>query len=168
MSTLQTERLTLRPHVMADFEDYAALFASERSRYMGGPLTRAAAWHAFSSDVAQAPLGLGQAWAILRTKDDAHTGQVVLQHPPSYPEQELGWQLYDGFEGKGYAREAAQAARDFAFGSLGWDTFVSYVDPDNAASIKVAEAIGGVLDPAAPAPDEGDLVFRHTRPEGSA
>jgi RimJ/RimL family protein N-acetyltransferase len=167
-SILTTKRLTLRPHTTDDFEAYAELWATERSRFMGGPLDREGAWAAFCNDVAQEPLGLGQAWAVVRTDDATTVGQVALQHPPSYPERELGWMLFEGFEGQGYAREAARAARDFAFGTLGWDHFVSYVSPDNTASAKLAQAIGGICEPNAPAPDPQDLVFRHTRPEGTA
>ncbi|MEL7215970.1 MAG: GNAT family N-acetyltransferase [Pseudomonadota bacterium] len=167
MTVLETERLTLRPHRLSDFEDYAAMLASERSVPMGGPVDRGTAWDAFCGEVAAAQLGLGQVWAIERRADEAHVGQVGFQQPPSFPERELGWMLYAGFEGQGYALEAARAARDYGFGTLGWDDFVSYIDPDNARSVRLAEALGGVRDADAPVPTEGDLVYRHTRPEVS-
>ena len=44
--TLHTERLVLRPAVMADFDAYAAFLATDRARYMGGPHGRAKAWPA--------------------------------------------------------------------------------------------------------------------------
>ena len=37
------------------------------------------------------------------------------------PEKELGWLVYDGYEGQGYATEAAAALRDWAFNPLGVD-----------------------------------------------
>ena len=41
---LETERLKLRPYKVEDFEAYAALYQSERSQYMNGPIEK----HLFS------------------------------------------------------------------------------------------------------------------------
>lgn len=164
---LRTERLVLRPHVMADFDAYADLFASPRAEHMG-VLDRRGAWFGFASDVAQwALLGCG-AWAVERTQDGAFVGQVAINRPVHFPEPELGWLLFAPFEGQGYALEAAQAARDFAFGTLGLRTLVSYVGPDNTRSIALAGRLGAVLDRQAARPDPDDLVFRHPVPEGTA
>jgi RimJ/RimL family protein N-acetyltransferase len=78
-----------------------------------------------------------------------------------FPEKELGWLLYEGFEGKGYATEAARAMRDWAFGPGGLASLVSYFDPENARSMAVAQRLGAVLDPDAPVQDAGDVVYRH-------
>ena len=92
-------------------------------------------------------------------------GQVGLNAGPLFPETELGWQLFQGHEGKGYATEAAAALRDWGFANLGVASLVSYVDPGNLASARVAERLGAVLDADAPRQigDETDLVFRHHR-----
>ena len=37
-------------------------------------------------------------------------------------ELELGWDLFEGATGKGYATEAARAARRYAYDVLGWTT----------------------------------------------
>jgi RimJ/RimL family protein N-acetyltransferase len=71
--------------------------------------------------------------------------------------------LYDGYEGNGYATEAAAAFRDWAFGALGLQTLVSYLDPANLRSAAVAERLGAVLDPDAARQDPEDLVYRHSR-----
>ena len=52
----------------------------------------------------------------------------------------------EGMQGKGYASEAAMLAKDFAFDELKVQTLVSYIDPMNKPSIKLAERIGGVFD----------------------
>ena len=44
--------------------------------------------------------------------------------------------------GKGYATEAAGAVRDYGLGVLGRRRLVAIIDPQNAASIRVAEKIG--------------------------
>ena len=70
-----------------------------------------------------------------------------------------------GFEGKGYATEAGRAARAYAYGTLGWKTAVSYVDPGNHRSAAVARRLGCREDPEAARPDPADIVFRHPGPE---
>ncbi|MEM9788645.1 MAG: GNAT family N-acetyltransferase, partial [Pseudomonadota bacterium] len=59
-----------------------------------------------------------------------------------------------------------RAMLDHAFATTGLASVVSYVHVDNAASIRVAEKLGGRHDPdAAKADCDGDdtLVFRHQR-----
>jgi RimJ/RimL family protein N-acetyltransferase len=88
-------------------------------------------------------------------------GQVGINHGPLFPEKELGWLVYDGHEGHGYATEAAAMLRDWAAEAQNLTGLVSYIDPKNARSIAVAERLGAVLDPDAPKQDPGDLVYRH-------
>lgn len=159
--TLNTERLILRPPVAADFTAYAALMASERAVYMGGPFDERAAWGMFSSDVAMWALyGHGALMVDLASTGQC-VGQVGINHGPLFPEKELGWFLYDGHEGQGYATEAGRSLRDWAFTQLGLTTLVSYFDPDNAASMAVSARLGGVRDDNAPLQDPGDVVFRY-------
>ena len=160
---LMTERLRLRAPVIDDFEAYAALMGSPRSRGMGGPFDRRATWGMFCHDVALWPLFGHGALMIDETATGACIGQVGINAGPLFPEKELGWLLYDGHEGQGYVTEAARALRDWAFGPLGLTTLVSYIDPANVRSAAVAERLGAVLDPRAPRQDPADLVYRHVR-----
>jgi RimJ/RimL family protein N-acetyltransferase len=160
--TLTTSRLTLRPPVDADYPAYAAFLASPRSAYMGGPHIGWSAWGMFCHDVACWHLfGHGALMIELKATGEC-VGQVGINHGPQFPERELGWLLYDGHEGRGYAIEAARGLRDWAFGVRGLPTLVSYVDPANASSIAVAERLGAVRDDLAPRQDPEDLVFRHS------
>ncbi|MBL3560111.1 GNAT family N-acetyltransferase [Rhodovulum sulfidophilum] len=165
---IDTARLRLRPHRVEDFGPYAALFASEGARFMGGPLSRRQAWQVFAADSGQwALMGFG-AWGVERREDGVAVGQVALNKPDHFPERELGWLVFDGHEGRGYATEAAEAARDHAFGALGFDTLVSYVSPENRRSVALAERLGARPDATADRPDPGDLVYRHPHPEAAA
>jgi RimJ/RimL family protein N-acetyltransferase len=165
---IETERLVLRPHVMADFPAFAAFFASDASRYVGGPLTLTRCWNGFASDVgAWELMGFG-AWGVEEKASGTFVGQVGLNKPPYFPEREIGWILMTEFEGRGYAAEAARAARAYAYGTLGWTTAVSYVDPENARSIALARRLGCVIDPDAVSYDPGDHVFRHPAPAALA
>ena len=162
---IETERLVLRPHRMDDFAPLAAFYASDAARFVGGPFDAPRAWASFAADVGGWDfLGCG-GWAIDDKATGAFAGQLSLNRPPHFPEPEIGWLLLPGFEGRGYAAEAARAARAFAYGPLGWPTAVSYVDPENARSIALARRLGCTEDKGAAAPDPGDIVFRHPAPE---
>ena len=50
--TLTTDRLILRAPRLADFEHWAAFFASPRSIHERGMMDRSAAWRVWASDVA--------------------------------------------------------------------------------------------------------------------
>jgi RimJ/RimL family protein N-acetyltransferase len=163
--TLQTERLTLRPMQLTDFDAYAEVLTTDRAQYMGGPYSRADAWTMFVAETGLwAIAGMGTLTAV--TADGIAVAVVGFssRHDPDFPEDELGWMAMPGHEGHGYVTEAAQAMRDWAFGPGGLADFVSYVEPANHRSIAVARRLGAVLDPTAEVPDPGDLVFRHRRP----
>lgn len=162
--SLTTDRLTLRAPALADFEPYAAFWASERSIYEGGPRDRRGAWRDFACDVAAWPLRGFGAWSVEARTGGRWLGMVGLFQPEGYAEPEIGWTLAPEAEGRGFAEEAARAARAWAFGVRGLTTLVSYVDPRNARSIRLAERLGAWLDPQAARPDPGDLVFRHPGP----
>lgn len=158
---LETKRLILRPPTAGDFPAYERLMASPRSRHVGGPYSRSAAWGKFCHGIACWFLfGHGALMIDLRASGDC-AGMVDISDGPLFPEKELGWLLYDSHEGRGYATEAAAALRDWAVQSLGCKRLVSYIDPANKASIRVAERLGATLDLAAPKQDPGDLVYQH-------
>lgn len=160
--TLETERLLLRPHRLEDFDAIAAMFETPRSQFVGGPCSRKQAWRGFSADVGQwVLLGFG-ALAIELRDSGEFIGQIGLNKPLHFPEREIGWLVWEKYEGFGYAYEAARRAHRFAFETLRWDTAVSYIDPDNARSISLAERLGARLDPDAATPDDDPtLVYRH-------
>jgi RimJ/RimL family protein N-acetyltransferase len=55
---------------------------------------------------------------------------------------ELGYRLTRASWGKGYATEAAGAVMEHAFTSLGLERLVSLIDPENIASLRVAQKLG--------------------------
>ena len=165
---IHTERLTLRPHRMSDWEPIAAFFESDAASYVGGPLSRRRSWFGFGTDVGSwVLLGFG-CWALDETATGTLVGQIGLNRPPHFPESEIGWIVFPLHQRRGYATEGARAARDFAYGTLGWSTAVSYVDHRNLASIATARRLGCTEDPDADRFDDEDIVFRHPAPEHRA
>jgi RimJ/RimL family protein N-acetyltransferase len=161
---LETPRLILRAPTEADFPAFAQLMMSERAQYMGGPFNDWGAWGMLCHDMIGWSLFGHGGLMIDRREDGICVGQVSINYGPLFPERELGWMLYDGSEGRGYATEAADAYRNWAFATLKLDTLVSYMDPANVASAAVAERLGGHLDPNAPRQDAEDLVYRYWPP----
>jgi RimJ/RimL family protein N-acetyltransferase len=161
---IHTERLLLRPYRLEDFQHLLALYQTERAAFIGGRLAPKQVWDGFMNCVGQWDiLGFG-GWAVEERASGALVGEVAVHRPVDYPEIELGWLLFDGFEGRGYAHEAAATARNWAFSELGLSSIVSYIDRDNARSIRLAERLGATLDPQAATPN-GDpcFVYRHSR-----
>jgi RimJ/RimL family protein N-acetyltransferase len=151
--TLTTQRLTLRPQRIEDFEPFAEFLASDRAQFMGGPHDRNMAWSWFASDEAQWPLLGHGGLTVTLTATGETLGQVSVIRPPRFPEPEIGWIAYAGHEGHGYLTEAARALLAWAFGPGGLTTLVSYIRRTNPRSAAIARRLGGVVDPAGVLPD---------------
>ena len=76
---------------------------------------------------------------------------------------ELGWLFLPEARGQGLATEAAAAARDHALRVFGLTDLVSYIDPSNAPSRRVAERLGARLDGSItdPGSDDWAEIWRH-------
>lgn len=165
---LTTARLTLRAPEARDWPAWHAFALSPRAALLG-PFDAFSAWHAFGHAIGHWVLR-GYGWFALTLRDagGAAVGLAGPWRPETWPEREIGWALFSpADEGRGLAAEAVSAARDFAFGTLGWTTAVSYIDPANARSIALARRLGARLDPGATrlpvAP--GAQVWRHPAPQ---
>jgi RimJ/RimL family protein N-acetyltransferase len=158
--TLETERLVLRAPRREDFAAYEAFMLSPRSHVADA--TPRKVWHLFATEFFGWCLEGSGHWIIER-RDGIVIGVTGISHPSYYPEPEMGWALYDGYEGQGYATEAAKAARDWARARLA--SLVSYTHASNARSVAVAERLGAAHDPDAPTPVDVDRasfrVYRH-------
>ncbi len=165
-TVLETARLILRAPQAGDAAPFMTFLRSDRARYVGGPVAAAQAWRAVGHFIGHWVMRGFGSFVAVRRDSGAPVGAVGPWYPEGWPEREIGWTLWsDAAEGQGYAAEAARAAIGHAFGALGWDTAVSYIHPDNARSIALAERLGAPRDPAAAAPEPDTLVYRHPRPE---
>ena len=158
---ITTDRLLLREPILRDWPRFAELMTSDRAEYMGGPFSLGYAWGAFCHGIAQWQLfGVGNLSIELRETKQC-LGQIEINQGPLFPEPELGWQLLVEAEGKGYAFEAAIAMRTWAFQERKLKTLVSYIDPNNSRSVRLAERLGATIDEHARKQDPDDLVYRH-------
>ena len=165
---IETERLTLRAPRMSDYPVWESFIASDRARFVGGPLERGGAWRAFGHMAGMWALKGCGSFVFTLKGDERAVGATGPWVPEDWPEAEIGWTIWnDEAEGKGYAFEAALAARDYAYGVLGWTTAVSYIDVGNDRSEALARRLGARLDTAAERPEKDTelLVYRHPGPE---
>ncbi len=158
---LHTARLTLRPPMLADFEVWAAFYASPRSTAMGGPLDRLSAWRVWAADVALWVLRGYGPFGVADRASGAYLGEVGVYHGEGYPAPDLGWFVVPEAEGRGIAREAAQAVLGWLQQVTGWPHITSTIAPGNTRSIGLALRLGGVIDASLPGIDPGDVVIRH-------
>lgn len=140
---IETQRLILRLPQAQDFDDFAELIGDEETaRYIGGHMPRAAAWRRF--------LQMPGAWAmqgfamfsLVEKSSGRWIGQAGPWQPEGWPGTEVGWSIKRSEWGKGYAREAAVASIDWAFDTLGWTDVIHSIQPENQASIVLAERLG--------------------------
>ena len=166
--TLMTARLTLRAPRVEDFEPFAAFLASDRAEMERGRQDRDGAWLHFSSAVSGWVLRGYGAFSVTDRRTGGYLGEAGIFREHNYPEPELGWMVVSEAEGKGIAFEAARAVRDWAYDALGLTTLVSYIAPENARSVRLAERLGAARDDAAPRPWADCLAYRHPGPEALA
>jgi RimJ/RimL family protein N-acetyltransferase len=146
-STIETERLILRPHRAEDFDDLAAMWADPGvTRFIGGrPSTPEESWaRLLRYGGLWGLLGLGY-WAVRDRATgrfvgdvgfaDFHRGLDFAGAP------EAGWVLAPWAHGRGLAGEAVRAALAWA-DARGWARSVCIIDPDNAPSLRLAGGCG--------------------------
>ena len=146
--SFDTERLTLRPFRE---DDVRALFELSQDpdvfRFVGDRRapTLQEAWRAVAGWLGHwAMRDYGQ-WAIEERESGRFIGRAGIINPADWPGPEVGYLLGRPYWGRGFATEAAAAAMRWGFEEKGFDDLISLIDPENAASIKVATRLGEAL-----------------------
>lgn len=148
--TIETERLILRGHRVDDFEAHAALWADPVvTRFIGGqPFSREQSWVRLLRHFGMwQAMGFGF-WAVT----DKATGRLLgeagfhdLQRdvtPSLAGTMEAGWGFLPDAHGKGIASEVVSAALAWGDANHPGKRMTCLIDPQNAASIRVAEKRG--------------------------
>lgn len=145
---LLTARLRLRMLQASDFEEYAAMHADpEVTRFTArAPLSRSQAWDHMARFIGHWHIRGFGLWAVEDLASGRLAGRVGFHQPEGWPGFELAWTIGREFWGRGYATEAAARALQFGFNELGRDHIISLIDPENTASIRVAERLGETLE----------------------
>jgi [ribosomal protein S5]-alanine N-acetyltransferase len=147
MIVVETERLILRHFHIFDLEAMLNVFGdAEVMRFGSGVQTRQwiQDWLHDCLERYYAKWGFGP-WAIvekLRTETIGYCGLFYFPDIDGTPEVEIGYRLAHAFWGSGYATEAALAVRNYGFEILGLSRLIAIIDPQNTASIHVAQKLG--------------------------
>ena len=159
MTELRTPRLLLRTWRPEDAAPMAAINRDpEVARYLNRPIAEAALagffpllvdhWeeHGFGPWAVEARERISPGAAGAAIAPRAFLGFAGVAHPAYLPalahRPEIGWRLARRAWGSGLATEAALAARDHAFATLGLAELIAIVHPQNARSQAVARKLG--------------------------
>jgi RimJ/RimL family protein N-acetyltransferase len=147
---LQTDRLMMRPHTVADFAESAAMWADPVvTRYIGGrPFTEDEVWARLLRYAGLwALLGFGY-WVVRDRATGRFVGEVGFadfhrdKSPSIVGVPEVGWVLATWAHGAGFATEAVRAALAWSDAALDAPRTVCIISPANSASIRVAQKCG--------------------------
>lgn len=162
---IETDRLILRLPELGDFEAAAGFWTSERSATIGGPLDRQGAWTRFASYAGSWMLRGYGSWMVVEKSSNTPVGSVGIYEAADWPEPELGWVMFEAGEGKGYAYEAAIAARTYIYAKLNMPALISTIAPDNTRSLALAERLGAKLERMWQSPFGPLGIYRHPKAE---
>ena len=149
ITTIETERLVLRPFAPDDLDALVVLHAEPA--FWWYPLRRGMTAEETSGFLDRVLAGNGSAerpafHAVAERSGGTLMGWAGLSVPDFLPEVlpaiEVGWRLGSSFWGHGYATEAAATALDWGFDQLGLASVLSIFEPDNVASGRVMDRLG--------------------------
>ncbi len=146
MLHLSTERLQFRQWEEKDHAKVEAFFSQEENaQFVGGVQNQESSWRLIATYIGHFQLK-GFSYLAVETKTGQKLiGTVGLWKSKPWPEHELGYWLLPEMQGRGFGNEAGKAvlehARDINLPSL-----VSYIDPKNEPSKKLAMGLGAKLD----------------------
>lgn len=147
---IETPRLRLRGHRYDDLPHCVAMWADPNvTRFIGGRAsTEQQTWTRLLSYLGHwALMGFGY-WAIEEKASGDFIGEVGLADfkrdiaAPMKGKPELGFALASPFHGRGYATESVRAALTWADAHLAYPTTVCLINPQNLASLRVAQKCG--------------------------
>ena len=167
---LHTDRLILRPHVIADSADEAALWADPvvTRHILPNPATPEESWSRLLRYIGHwQALGYGY-WAVTDRQTGAFLGEAGLADYrraviPALTAPETGWVLARAAHGRGLATEAVGAILSWADHHLPASGTCCIFDPAHAASIRVAQKLGYGQPMTASYKGNPTLVLRRAR-----
>lgn len=145
---IETERLILRDiDPERDFESWARTMGDERTVHYteGRVLDRVRSWRHMAATMGHWQIRGYGFFSVEEKSSGEWVGRVGPFFPEGWPAPEIGWTISPDYWGKGYATEAAFAALDYVFNTLGWTRVIHVILQGNERSIAVAERIGSRL-----------------------
>lgn len=166
---IETERLLLRGLRAGDLDEVARLNADPAFvRHLGHhPMSREDSWRQLAMFLGHWQLRGYGFWAVEEKASGRCIGRIGCHEPEGWPAFEVAWALDPAVWGRGLATEGGRAALDFAQRGLGRREVISVVHPENAASIRVAEKLGGRLARRETVRGIEVLIYRYPPPDAA-
>ena len=139
---IETERLVLNYPLEADFKTLEVFLKSERSKFLGGPYRSFSSWSDYMSNIGHWSLYGYGLWSLRIKESNEYIGRVGIIKPAMFKEPDLAWQVFEAYEGKGYAYEAAIAVKGYVLNNFKFSSLASHIVEGNHNSISLAERVG--------------------------
>ena len=142
---IETERLILRKYTIEDFEAlYEIVSDPETMQHYPAPfdVDRTKGWISWNLEYYE-KYGFGL-WAVVLKETGEFIGDcgITIQNIDGEMLPEIGYHIHKKYWRKGFGKEAAIAARDWAFEHTDYDIVYSYMKYTNIGSYKTAIANG--------------------------
>ena len=162
---IEGDNLILRGPKMQDSATVISFLQDEaRANGFGHIPKRGDAWRWFAFNVGHWHIHQ-YGYFMVETKSDEIAGITGIWNPETWPELELGWVLFEGFEGKGLAFEASYLVRQWAYKDPKFTTLTSNITPENKRSIRLAERLGAKFELSYDNSTMGKTyLYRHPNP----
>jgi RimJ/RimL family protein N-acetyltransferase len=142
---LETERLRLRHWRESDVDPFLAFYRDPQSAAIyGDDVKRSDVWRRIALHIGHWQLRGFGAWALEDKKSRRFAGYGGLWFPDGWDDIEIGYGISPEFRGQGLAGEAARRVRNYGYREIGLGRLVSYIEPRNTPSLRVAGKLGAV------------------------
>lgn len=145
MIKLETARLRLREWTRGDLKFLVELLGNEEvMRYYPQRYSRRDAEEWLQRQQQRYQRDGHGGWLVLLKETGEAVGQVglVQQLVEGEPFKEIGYLIHRDYWRRGYAYEAAEAVREYAFNELGQSSVIALIRPINTPSQGVARKLG--------------------------
>ena len=148
----------------SDVDPFLAFYRDPQSAAVYGEVvTRSDVWRRVALVIGHWHLrGFGP-WALEDKATSKFAGYCGLWFPEGWGDVEVGYGISPEFRGRGYAAEGARCVRDYGYRESGFERLVSYIEPENKASLRVAEKLGAAPDGEFLLKDKVHIVYLHTK-----
>jgi ribosomal-protein-alanine N-acetyltransferase len=144
---LETERLLFRDWTEEDFRPFHAICSDPAVMQFvgdGEPWSEARTVNWIATEIKMTQTHGYCRWALIFKETSELIGFCGFIPTPDGPE--IGWRLAKRFWGHGLATEAASAALNHRFDTLGFQRVIAQVQSPNRASIRICEKLGMKFD----------------------
>lgn len=160
---LETKRLILRQFAVDDWSDLHKYYSNPQATKftVGRQFTEEDTWRTLSLMIGHWHLRGYGPYATVEKASGNVIGPIGFWFPLGWPSPEIKWALAPEYWGKGFASEGAGAVQIAGKEYLPDISLISFIHPDNVASINLAKALGATFEKNLPFRGEKWPVYRH-------